>query len=340
MGPLVVALALFAAADPTAARVWAARATEAFNASRFDEALAAAEKAYALDDHPELLNNLGVVLQALGRYADAAAAFERVLADPRSSDALRARDRARLAELLPSVAVASVVFEGTEVPAVLGEAHADREGEQRTPPGSTLLLLRDRGALVARVVELPAGRRTTFVLPEHLTHPDDAFIDVGAERLRGLALDGFEFDWVPDPGSRVRLAPGRHRLAMTTREGAQTSREVTLAPGEVFVLSAAPAIVEAAVSAPPEAPVAPWIVVGSGAAVAIAGGVLLGVAHANSSDRHFRLVGESGRSRILYEEALAREQRVEREAAAGVGLMIAGGVAAMSGVVWALITGP
>ncbi len=332
MGPLVFVLMLGVAAPPAEAKAWAERATKAFAAERYEEALAAAKKAYALDPQPALLNNLGVVLEALGRFDEAADAFIRVIADERSPEALRAKDRERLLKLKPTLESATVRFRST-LDATIATARSDRGGDQRVAPGPAVLTIRGEQGLVVRNLELPVARRTTIDTATHLEREGDAFIAIGAERLRDMTVDGASLGWVPDPGTKLRLNPGRHSIQWIGREGDTHQRTVDLSPGATEALSPPPRVEVVTTAPPPEsAPVLPWVVSASGAVLVATGAVLLGVAHGTAGS----LDPAPGTmlAPVTYPEALATERRADREAAAGVGLMIAGGVAVASGLIW------
>ena len=83
--PLLCALLLAApsarADDPAAARSLKSAADEAFVQGDFERALRLLEKAYAAHPEPSYIANQGLVLEKMGRYADAVTALERFLAN-------------------------------------------------------------------------------------------------------------------------------------------------------------------------------------------------------------------------------------------------------------------
>lgn len=94
------------AADPERAAELKAEADRLVLARDYAGALAKLEEAYAADPEPGYIANQGVVLQKLGRHADAAAAFDRFLAtNPDPEKARMARDM--VARLRPMVEVMS-----------------------------------------------------------------------------------------------------------------------------------------------------------------------------------------------------------------------------------------
>lgn len=101
---LVASTAL--AADPDRAAELKAEADRLVLARDYAGALARLEEAYAADPEPGYIANQGVVLQKLGRHAEAAAAFDRFLAtNPDPEKAQMARDM--VARLRPMVEIMS-----------------------------------------------------------------------------------------------------------------------------------------------------------------------------------------------------------------------------------------
>lgn len=94
------------AADPARAERLKTEAEAAFAEGRLEEALRLLDAAYAADPQPGLIANQGLVLDKLGRYADAVAAFERFLATQPPADKVEAA-RAILLRLKPEVRIES-----------------------------------------------------------------------------------------------------------------------------------------------------------------------------------------------------------------------------------------
>jgi len=79
-------------ADPGLAQAWALRASVAVESGDPDGALADLDRALAIGEDPAMRFNRGTVLECLGRWADAAADFDRVLAlVPDDADSLAHR---------------------------------------------------------------------------------------------------------------------------------------------------------------------------------------------------------------------------------------------------------
>src|SRR5437763_15545036 len=78
------------------------RAGDARKNGDLDRALLLLERARAIKSIPELDNNIGRILQDLGRFADASAAYRRVTASPRSREELRTLDAKRMIEPRPN----------------------------------------------------------------------------------------------------------------------------------------------------------------------------------------------------------------------------------------------
>jgi tetratricopeptide (TPR) repeat protein len=94
----LAALSATADLDQLLAQAAAAKARGAWA-----ESLASMERAHAIHPAPELMNNIGWLLETLGRYRDAAAAYRRVVDDGSASPELRALDRERLEVLSPKL---------------------------------------------------------------------------------------------------------------------------------------------------------------------------------------------------------------------------------------------
>ncbi|MCA9539972.1 MAG: PEGA domain-containing protein [Myxococcales bacterium] len=104
--PLALLLATTAAhaADPAAAAAHKQAADEAFLAGDYHLALQRLEAAYAADPQPGYIANQALVLEQLGRYADAVAALERFLATRPDEEKTR-KARAVIVRLMPTVRV-------------------------------------------------------------------------------------------------------------------------------------------------------------------------------------------------------------------------------------------
>lgn len=347
LGAILIAATAFVAeahAEPPEARVWVARAKEALDAGRLEEALDAIERALAIDPRPELINNHGFILEALGRYQEAAAAYRRVIESPDAAPELRELDRQRLRNLAPKLQSAEVRFErleaGTE--ACAGSACSFHEGDQLVTPGPSVLVIRSasRAELAVRFLDLPIGRRSVIDVGSLSAEPNDGFVRFEGEHLRSLAVDGRALRWVPESGMRLRLASGPHRLTAITIGDERSSFDVSLEPGETIALMRPPQPLPnevLAVEVPTSSidPV-PWIVIAGGVAVAIAGGVLLGLAHADAA-RIDDAAAEDPVASLTYEEAVELEGRAGRYAPAGVGLLVTGGVAIVAGAIYGAI---
>ena len=91
------ALAAALRSDPGLAEAWAVKAELAFEAGDRDTAAADYDRAVDLGDSPEIRFNRGVVLEAAGRFDEAAADFEAVLARMDDDDARERLDSCRRA---------------------------------------------------------------------------------------------------------------------------------------------------------------------------------------------------------------------------------------------------
>jgi hypothetical protein len=159
-----------------------------------EESLTLFERAYALDPNPAILNNIGVVLDELGRYSDAHAAFSKVVAAKNASEELRELCRDRADSLEPRTHAAYVRFDS----AIDGELHLPKRTidpharETQVQPGATWIAL--SGVVDKTIVFLQAdfvlGRRTTITWPtDQVALHTRILLEPHAKRVRIGALD-------------------------------------------------------------------------------------------------------------------------------------------------------
>jgi hypothetical protein len=119
------------------------------------------QSAYARYPNPKILVNLGAVLEALGRNAEAAEAYEKFIADPSSPKSKKAEMGAKLATLEKALGKLRVDVEPNDARITL-----DGKVESRTPPfvvrlnpgGHALVFERDGYAPAAHSLDVVAGR--------------------------------------------------------------------------------------------------------------------------------------------------------------------------------------
>lgn len=299
------------------------------------------QQAYDKEPQPELLNNMGRVLEDLGRYADAHDAYRKVADDPRAPSDLRSLDAARMAALRPKLGRAWLTADLKPPAAWIrtsgGRLSAGSDGEFGVPAGNQLIeVISPDGTLVYLVaLDLKAGRRTE--LQVNLTKPpaDYATLDVRAlPSGRSLVVDGHV---VADArGLRphhVWLPAGSHRLTV----GSSDAR-VTLAPGQSAMLADLVDLSGGSVEKPrtSDGPgAAPWIVVASGGALVLAGGITL--YHAETLRQEIDDLPRDERGVIIGMTQVEVDDQLDQadtETLVGAILMGVGGVAAISGIVW------
>jgi hypothetical protein len=189
------------------------KAAAARDAGRLEESLELMRQAYALDPQPQLLNNTGALLEQLGRYDEACAAYEAVLAAPNVDPVLRALDRERLERLQPKLNKAHLRYRGppgTEL--VLSDGTRIAPDEERAiASGRSWVAVYDPAAraLYFSRHDLLDGRRTD--LKESGPHAEDGFVELLPPGANELAVDGKR--WRVSEGlDRARLAEGFYEL--------------------------------------------------------------------------------------------------------------------------------
>lgn len=146
------------------AREWFERGLRALDAGRFDDAIRAFERSYALRPSPVVTYNLGLALRGTGRLREAIAALERFVAQPTTGtsaaqlNAVRdelSRMRAALATLVIDVTprAARVVIDA-------GEALVTQGSVQLDPGTHTLSLALDGYRPETRLLTLARARTT------------------------------------------------------------------------------------------------------------------------------------------------------------------------------------
>jgi hypothetical protein len=327
-------IAVDAHARSPEALAWVKRSNEALERGDLEAALAAMQRAWEIDPAPQLSNNLGFLLERLGRYDEAAAAYGRVLEDARAPDSLREKNRARLEALQPKLDAAPVVLVAPSDAVIIrvGPISSEAGGEEQlAQPGEALVEIvdRDRGESWLRRVVLPQGRRTAI---------DAAVVPAsfGTVRFRGAAIGSIRVDGHDLRGPTdhaLHLERGAHRIEVVSAKLERSSFDLTTEPGETVTLD----VVDPLPPPPPPpphapslpAPVAvessspwPWVLWGASALFAVAGGVLVGSAYADIA----AIDDGSGISRVSYEEATDLDRRAAIKSPLGIGLLIAGGI--------------
>ena len=168
-------------------------------------------------------------------------------------------------------------------------------------------------------------------------------VDCGEPGAQVL-LDGKP--WFKCPGKqKLRVLSGEHVLVAEKKEYMTYSRRPVVAGGKTFSLAVTLLPVESVVKLEYPSPRwAPWTVLGAGVAVA-GGGLAFWLNGRNQMDRfedEFGVVCNMGCPADLPDHEYLRDDRDEAQTNGkiGVTMMVAGGVVAVGGLVWALINRP
>ena len=334
-----------------------AQAAEARDAGDSEATLAFLEEAYRLRSLPTVLNNIGRTLELLGRYQEAARAYQGVIDHPNAKRALVALNERRLQAVRKRLGRAWLMVEARP-PQV--SVHLDGErlksGDERTvSEGNHLIQLTRVAEPVLALLIFVEGRKsflTNVTRDLNGAVPENSVIEV--EGMPGpvqeISINGFpiQMDWKMNR-IQLRLASGTYDLQIKFIGGSVQSRQVQIEPGQTLLLTKL-------VVRPPAAPVAPkkkvrleivesrlpgpwpWFLVGAGATGVGVGAVLLGLAEA---DRN-RVRGAARRddgvvTGLTMLGALRLQDRANRRWQAGwATLGIGMGMTAL-GIIWWLI---
>ncbi|MEC9073373.1 MAG: hypothetical protein VX938_13365, partial [Myxococcota bacterium] len=200
-------------------------------------------EAHKIQPAPEILNNLGKVLEQMGRYREAYDAYKLVADDPNADQSLRALDSSRLGALQPKLNKAwllpkltpedaTVLIDGEPTglpPGVeFGVTHGEHIVQVQHPDIEDILI---------RFGRFPVDVRTDFIVD--LRAPGDflARLDLGSRprpkevRINGKAIAG-DLD---RPGS-VLLPPGTYDVVAVGAFDAFGRKKITVKSGDVATL--------------------------------------------------------------------------------------------------------
>jgi tetratricopeptide (TPR) repeat protein len=346
MTPAALILATLVAATPSAPEL-VNRAVALRAQGLFVESLELMRQAYALDPSPVLLNNIGSLLEALGRYREAVATYEGVLSHPATPPELIVLDRQRVERLSLKLAGAWLRLESKETGAegwVDGVA-VELGVEVEVPPGAHRIELWTPRTRELRWLHqrLPSGELTTVVAD---APPDWSRLEVDQLGVpsQGFELDGYHLRGLSRGAETIVLSPGHHTLYWRTPGEAPLVRELDLAPGARHRLADDPslrlrALPLAAVTAPPvEASAWPLVALGAGAALLGAGGAL-GVAAGGDRDavRNARRDPSGVITGLSYAQAGALEAEANTKANAALTFFLTGSATFAVGALWWLL---
>jgi len=335
---VLLALAIDAQPDLERAKTLAADAEIARAAGELDRALELLRAAHALTGSPALLNNTGLVLESLGRYAEAAEAYRAVVASPDARDELRAIDMKRLAVLEPRLGRAWIVA----ADALWIDGEMSGPEERAFAPGIHVIEAKTERGAVIRALAFVAGVRRTLTLAEIAAQPGDASLLLSAlpPDVASITVDGYRARSAPLAVPALILAPGTHKVEIALPDG--TSRVVTLAlaAGAQVDLAAhledAPpepelTLVVAPAPSEPGPRWAPWVLSTAGAVAAGAGVILYVTAESDRADLTAQLGDGSTIVRTVTEaDAVATQSSADVRASLGT-VLIGAGAAALVG---------
>lgn len=345
---LSLALLLGAAPAPDPFRVLLDQAAADRSAGRLDDALSKLERAYRLKPSPAVLNNLGLLLQELGRYREAADAYRGVLDDPAAPENLRQLDRERLVTVEPLLSSGWLVLgpehQGDEVRACGRRLEPGQENP--IPPGVCLVEARRTGFVWLGSWAVAAGRRQELRI--ELSPPVEGQrqggVQVSLDRVEALVVDGLVIPRPAASGSLwLLLSPGTHQLSF----GPGRFERIEIRAGEVSPLELRPPPELTSTPLPPPAPVStspsevgsplPWVLAGTGVALGIGSAVTFSIA----SDRHSAVFtdarDESGViTGVTQAEAYERESSARDLDRVALSLALGAGVALVASTIWAL----
>lgn len=337
-------LATLVAATPSAPEL-VSRAVALRAQGLFAESLELMRQAYALDPSPVLLNNIGSLLEALGRYREAMATYEGVLNHPATPPELIALDRQRVERLSLKVAAAWLRLESAEAGAegwVDGVA-VELGVEVEIPAGARRIELWTPRTRELRWVHqrLPSGELTTLApdAPPDWSRLDLAQVEVPSE---GFELDGYHPRGLSRGAETIVLSPGHHSLRWRIPGEAPLERELELLPGARYRLADDPSLrlraqPLAAVTALPPAASSAWplVALGAGAALLGAGGALGLAAGADrdavrgaARDPSGAIIG------LSYAQAGALEAEANTKANAALTFFLTGSATLAVGALW------
>lgn len=347
MGATVMGLILVVAAAQVSDRDSAdfAEAAALREAGRYAQALEVLERLHARTGAVELLNNIGWLLERLGRLREASAAYRRVVEDPAAPPQLVQQDRERLEVLAPRLDRAWL----SPPPSTVGCWVDGRPWAGGAPlgltPGSHAVEVHrpDSGEGLVRWLELEAGREASLAEVVRVRPDQDGVLRLDPAGVSQLSLQGLALSMPTSSLRRIWLAPGRYQVTGETLDGHRFAGEVAIHAGEPAGLPPPTASPDLALGATPEPPpsepsLAPWFV-GAGA-VALAGAAV-GFHVAARADR--RRVDDAALDAngvvvgITMAEAEALTARADDRDTLALGLAVSAGVAAVVTTVWLLL---
>lgn len=200
-------------------------------------------EAYRLQPAPEILNNLGKMLEQLGRYREAYDAYKKVTDDPEADQSLRALDSSRIATLQPKLNKAWLL------PKIVPEdATVLVDGEPTgMPPGVEFGVSHGMHALqvehpdiediMIRFGRYPMDRRMDFAVDLHKLGAHLGRLDLGSRpRPKEIRINGKPVAGDLDRPGAVWLVPGTYDVVVVGAFDATGRLKVDLAAGDIAQL--------------------------------------------------------------------------------------------------------
>ena len=366
---VAMALLMSGSADPLKEMTFEEVMSEAVlarNNGEFGRAIELLKQAHSMRPDPKLLNNLGKMLEQVGRYREAHKTYSLVADDPNADSSLRGLDAARVAALTPKLGKAWVVAEvsppdatlyvrGSKIEVPFGDEFAVKPGQ------NTLEFASSAGdAVVLRFTGFPVDIRTKY--KENLAKGADTDALLSLEGMQELkpapvALTVNMYDVQTDMATlgSIRMSAGRYRIQVKFSEGKPMTVQMKMSPGKKYVLAktlskglakraeklreANSGIVRGMAAG--KSGVWPYVTTGAGA-------VLVGTGAA------FMFMGKADENKVLnastsadgtvtglpMEEAQALEDSAAQKKSIGAALVSVGAVAAVGGAVWWFLDQP
>lgn len=362
---VVVVGTLMCAAAPspettTSARTALSEGRDAFLAKDFESAVVWLQRAYQLKpSDPDIPFNIGRCFEELGRFQQAVKSFQQVADHRRAKKADRASARSKLAALQPLLSSAHIRLTQSLRGALVmvdGKQIVSGVVDVQIEPGEHHVCAVDRTSEVLQcwLRELPAGQRIAWPPPD-AAGLRATVLWQPSEPVARLEMGGGTLPVNTSRLQRLVLDPGTHELTVVWSEGDPTTLTLELAPSQQLegqptrplpepeppALGGGTSVGDGlTLSASPEtdgggAGAGPWVTLGIGGAVLVAGVSLLAVGEADrnsvESDRDAGSLSQpAGESRWNDANTMTW---------IGTGLAAAGGAAAVGGVLWMILGG-
>ena len=324
-----------------------AAALEARNAKDYEKVLEYLGRASKLKPSPLLENNIARTLELLGRYKEAHAAYQRVVADESAPADLRALDAARAGALQTRLSKAWILTKASGKVLVGGRPVTPGTESEAAPGKQVFEYQLDGGKTVAiRVETLAAGRRTP-VAHDLAASASAVLVFNSVDGVESIEINGYAVKANARHVGRVLLVPGSHAVAVT-RQGVLAERRLKLAAGTYPIAKAVPA--DVAAKPTPIGPVmkhddgigaAGWtqIALGTAGAAMVGMGVWMVVDSASLRDE-VRNAATNDQGQIVgLSQEVAFEKRSDADNKSTIGLVLlgVGGAAATTALAWWLV---